>query len=207
MSNIQIFMTPDFLSTTVPTECIPKRFAIATNILLCAFNKGLLLFNYEPEKWNQWYPYFSSVNDMYEFKGATYEELVKDFKSHIMPRADVQARLEKAQQAFLNLLGVHGGEIKFCDSPIAPEMWLKYSKTQNIWTFYYMEFLQVQQLPTINFESLDSNVVDFMPLVENTIHEAVETGKYRGIEVVDNTIAILKNRENLSKLLSGAISI
>lgn len=207
MSNIQILTTPNFLSATVPAECIPKRFAIATNILFCASNKGLLLFNYEPEKWNQWYPYFSSVNDMYEFKGVTYRELVEDFESHIIPRLDVQARFEKAQQAFLNLLGAHGGEIKFCDSPIVPEMWLKYSKTQNIWTFYYMEFLQVEQLPSINFESLDSNAVDFMPLEKNTICEVVKTGKYRGIEVVDNTIAILKNRESLCKLLSSAVSI
>lgn len=207
MSNIQIFKTPEFLATPVPAECNPKRFAIATNILLCVAKRGLLLFNYEPEKWNQWYPYFSSVNAMYDFQGTTYGELVADFETHIMSRTDVQMRFSKAQQAFLSLLGVGEGEIKFSASPVMPEMWLKYSKAQNIWTFYYMEFLQITQLPNINFDTLDPTVVDFMPLMGNTVLDVVETGKYRGIEVVDNTINILKNKEILSKLQSSAISI
>lgn len=207
MANIQIFKAPEFLSNSVPVDCVPKRFAIATNILLCAANKGILLFNYEPEKWNQWYPYFSSVNAMYGFEGATYGELVADFEAHIMSRADVQARFGKAKQAFLDLLGVSEGEVTFCSSPVAPEMWLKYSKTQNIWTFYYMEFLQVKQLPAVNFDMLDPAVVDFMPLMDNTIREVIKTGKYHGVEVVDNTIDILKNADVLSKLLASAILV
>ena len=69
MTNIKILQTPEFLKTSIPEECIPKRFAVATNILLCAVmdhaEKGFLLFNYEPEKWNQWYPYFSSISGKY----------------------------------------------------------------------------------------------------------------------------------------------
>ena len=81
------------------------------------------------------------------------------------------------------------------------------SKTQNIWTFYYMEFLQVKQLSAINFDTLDPAVVDFMPLIDNTISEVTKTRKFRGIEVVDNTINILKNRDSLSKLLKSAIFV
>ena len=133
MANIKILQTSDFLATSVPKECIPQRFAIATNILLCANigkdKKGFLVFNYEPEKWNQWYPYFSSVNDMYTFKGETYGDIVNIFNKDIKLRADVQARIDKAEKAFLELMGISDGNIVIKDSPVIPEMWLKYSKT------------------------------------------------------------------------------
>lgn len=211
MENIKILEKKDFLETPIPAECVPKRFAIATNILLCADigndEKGFLIFNYEPEKWNQWYPYFSSVNDMYNFEGITYKDIVSIFERDIMPRADVCARISKAESSFLELLGIVDEHIIFNDSPVVPEMWLKYSKTQNIWTFYYMEFLQVKNLPDINFESLDPNVVDFMPLTKDVIDEVLKTKKYRGIDVVDNTLDIIKNHDILNKLINHTIPL
>lgn len=209
MANIKILQTSDFLAASVPKECIPQRFAIATNILLCANidkgEKGFLVFNYEPEKWNQWYPYFSSVNDMYTFEGETYGDIVNVFHKEIKLRADVQARIDKAEKAFLELLGIADGNIVIKDSPVVPEMWLKYSKTQNIWTFYYMEFLQVEQLTKVDLNSLDSNVVDFMPLTEEIIGDVLKTGQYRGIDVVDNTLDIIKNNDILNRIMDGAI--
>ena len=209
MANIKILQAPEFLKTFIPIESIPQRFAIATNILLCAEinkeNKGFLVFNYEPDKWNQWYPYFSSVNDMYTFKGKTYEDIVDIFEKNIMSRADVQMRFEKAESAFLNLLGIEGGDITIGESPVAPEMWLKYSKTQNLWTFYYMEFLQVKQIPKFDFKSLNKDVVDFMPLEKDIIDEVLKTGQYRGIDVVDNTLDIIKDIDILKKIMDSSI--
>lgn len=211
MANIKILQTPEFLSTPVPAEYIPKRFAVATNILLCANigegRKGFLVFNYEPEKWNQWYPYFSSVNDMYKFEGKTYKDLVEIFEKDIILRTDVQNRLDKSKAAFLDLIGIVDGNIVLSDSPVAPEMWLKFSKTQNIWTFYYMEFFLVTKLTKINLKSLDSNIVDFIPLTEKVINETIKTGQYRGIDVVDNTLDIIKDKSILDTLKKSAIEI
>ena len=116
-----------------------------------------------------------------------------------------QARLDKAEKAFLKLLGVSDGHISISPSPVVPEMWLKYSKTQNIWTFYYMEFLKVDHLPKVDFEMLDPSVVDFLPLTDDVIDEVLKTGQYRGIEVVDNTLDIIKNKDILNELISSAI--
>lgn len=211
MSNIKVLQTPEFLSMAIPTECIPQRFAIATNVLLCAVldgeNRGLLLFNYEPEKWNQWYPYFSSVNDMYAFECATYGDLVDIFKRDIMQRNDVQNRINKANMAFSKLLDIPCEDTMIGNSPVAPEMWLKYSKTQNLWTFYYMEFLQVTHLPKVKWEALDSNIVDFLPLQEDTIRDVLATGKYRGIDIVENTMEIIRNSKLLNELLCNTISV
>lgn len=207
MQNIKILETSTFLETPIPTECIPRRFAIATNVLLCTKNEGLLLFNYEPQKWNQWYPYFSSVNDMYDFKGKIYKDIVDVFYNDIMQREDAKKRIFKAKNEFLELLGVSKGFVKLGDSPIKPEMWLKYSKTQKIWTFYYMEFLQVEDISRIDFESLDRDVIDFMPLTEENVNIVAESGQYRGIDVVDNTLDIIKNKEILSKLSNSLLSL
>lgn len=211
MENIKVLQTPEFLSMHIPVECVPQRFAVATNILLCATladnNSGLLMFNYEPEKWNQWYPYFSSVNAMYTFTGVTYKDIVYTFEKDIMSRADVQNRIRNAERTFLELLGNPHGKIIMGDSPVVSEMWLKYSKTQNIWTFYYIEFLQVKQLPNVNFGNLDTNVVDFMPLTEETIDEVLKTGQFRGIDVVDNTLDIIRSKETILALKNNAIAL
>lgn len=211
MTNIKILQTPEFMEKSIPAECVPKRFAIATNILLCAEidenKKGFMVFNYEPEKWNQWYPYFSSVNDMYSFKGVTYGDIVGIFKKNIMQRADVQTRIKKAEGAFLDLLGISDGHVILDDSPVVPEMWLKYSKTQNMWTFYYIEFLQVKSLSKCNLKLLDASVVDLIPLLDDTLDDVLKTGQYRGITVVDNTLDIIKNKAILDKLIQGAIEI
>lgn len=211
MENLKLLQTTEFLSTPIPEDHVPQRFAIATNFLLCADlscgRKGLLLFNYEPQKWNQWYPYFSSVNAMYSFDGETYGDIVTVFNNCIMRRDDVQNRLAKAEREFSRLLGISPGQIKFGKSPVVPEMWLKYSKTQNLWTLYLMEFLQISYLPPINLESLDNDVVDFMPLTDDVIRDVLTTGKYRGIDVVDNTLAIIRDNEILSELKNRSISL
>ena len=207
MQNIKILKTPDFLEKKIPAECVPHCFAIATNILLCTPDKGLLLFNYEPQKWNQWYPYFSSVNDVYDFKGETYQEIVEEFYKEIIPRDNVQNRVCKAEDNFLKLLEIPNGEVKLEESPIKPEIWLKYSKTQNIWTFYYIEFLQVKSISKIDLEVLDKNVVDFMPLNEAVVSSVLESGKFKGIDVVDNTLDIIKDKENLKKILNLSIVV
>lgn len=211
MNNIKILQTAEFLSTPIPSEYIPQRFAIATNFLLCADlgreKKGFLLFNYEPQKWNQWYPYFSSVNSMYSFEGATYGDIVSIFNTYIMQRGDVQTRLSKAEREFVELLGITSGQIKIDESPISPEIWLKYSKTQNIWTLYYIEFFQISDLPPIDLESLDKDIVDFMPLTDSVIQDVLTTGKYRGINVVENTLEIIRDDKVLSALKDNSVSL
>ena len=141
------------------------------------------------------------------FNGSTYGDLVDAFEKDIVRRSDVQARIGKAEKNFLELLGVTEGNFSIELSPIPSEMWLKYSKTQDVWTFYYMEFLMVKQLPKINFDALNSNVIDFLPMTDEIIQEVLQTGRYRGINIVDNTLDIIKDKTLLNKLLRNAITL
>lgn len=205
MANIKITKDPTFLETRIQEGCIPQRFAIATNLIMCvdieSENKGFLLFNYEPEKWNQWYPFFSSVNAMYEFVGEKYRDLVNVFEKDILSRDDVKDRFNKAKTAFLECVGFPNGDINVEDSIIEPEMWLKYSKTQNIWTFYYMEFMQITSTSSISIPFEGTEKLAFMPLTQQSIEEVVRTGVFRGINVVDNTLELLKNADIVRKIM------
>lgn len=129
------------------------------------------------------------------------------FEKDIVRRSDVQARIGKAEKNFLELLGATDGNFSIELSPIPSEMWLKYSKTQDVWTFYYMEFLMVKQLPKINFDALNSNLIDFLPMTDEIIQEVLQTGRYRGINIVDNTLDIIKDKTLLNKLLRNAITL
>lgn len=211
MENIRILETSEFLKERIPMECLPKRFAIATNLFLCARieedTRGLLLFNYEPEKWNQWYPYFSSVNALYDFKGETYGDIVNIFYNEILSREDVRTRFYKAKHNFSLQLNIPEEEIIIEKSPVNSEMWLKYSKTQDLWTFYYIEFLTIKKIPKIDFSSLDSNTVDFIPLTQSVINEVLKTGKFRGVDVVDNTLDLFKNKKIINDIIKDSVII
>ena len=56
-------------------------------------------------------------------------------------------------------------------------------------------------------EVLDKNVVDFMPLNEAVVSSVLESGKFKGIDVVDNTLDIIKDKENLKKILNLSIVV
>lgn len=206
MENICIIQSEEFLSSAIPLECKPHRCAVATNVLLCVAGRGLLLFNYEPEKWNQWYPYFSSVSFLHDFSANTYAELVSEFREECQQHPEVESRFTKAEEAFSQLLSLDG-PVKIGSSSLPSEMWLKYSKTQDIWTLYLIEFLQVNEMPEVNFDSLDKDMVTFLPLTSKCIQEVVSTGKYRGIDVVDNTLDILSDSQALEAVRSKELLV
>ena len=209
MSNIKFLETAEFLDSKIPGECFPQRFAIATNLLLCADDgiaQSLLLFNYEPEKWNQWYPYFSSYNGKYDFKGETYGDVRSDFNSSILCQSSTSERFASARNGFAELLGI-APDFEIVESTVKPEMWLKYSKTQNVWTFYYMEFYQVTKIKGFEKNVVDGDIVDLMPLTTDVIQQVIQTGQYKGIDVVDNTISLLQDQSVIDRLLERKIII
>lgn len=196
------------MNSDIPKECFPARFAIATNLIMCVKKPdnsfGFLLFNYEPKKWNQWYPYFSSVNGMYGFHGRTYKDIIDEFKSDILTTEQAKCRVESATKAVERLLGA--SNVKVEPSSVPDEFWLKFSKTQDIWTLYYMEFLQITSI-NMSIDAIDDSVVTLLPLEESTISEVLREGKYRGIEIVDNTIDILNSPDLISAIKDKAISL
>ena len=52
---------------------------------------------------------------------------------------------------------------------------------------------------------MNKDVVDFMPLEKDIIDEVLKTGQYRGIDVVDNTLDIIKDKDILKKIMDSSI--
>ena len=46
-----------------------------------------------------------------------------------------------------------------------------------------------------------------MPLNEAVVSSVLESGKFKGIDVVDNTLDIIKDKENLKKILNLSIVV
>lgn len=210
MTNIKINESLEFINSKVPEECVPKRFAIATNLVLCLENSegesSFLVFNYEPERWNQWYPFFGSYNGLYNFNGGTYAQLIEEFKSHILNNAAAINRLETTKDQFAKLLNIPSN-LSIEETNIPSEMWLKFSKTQNIWTFYYMEFYQVVKVHGLSLDSIDGKNIALIPLNTKEIDNIKRSGKYKKIDVVDNTIEILKNKKLINELTKHCVQV
>lgn len=209
MSNIKIDDDPKFMNSKIPGDCFPARFAIATNLLMCVKklddSYGFLLFNYEPEKWNQWYPYFSSVNGMYTFHGNTYKDVVDEFKTKVLDSELASHRVENAKKDIIKLL--NASHITTETSSVPSEFWLKFSKTQDIWTLYYMEFIQITDINSLSVESIDDDTITLLPLEESIISEVLKEGKYKGIEIVDNTLEILRDSNLIESIKKKPISL
>jgi len=209
MNNVKITQAMLSSNELFPEEIRPKRFAIASNFITCFKSKQngesyFLLFNYEPQKWNQWYPYFYSTNGPFDCRTKTYSDLLNEYLTLPMQYPEIKMRNEKAITAVSNLLNIDG-EIHIQNSPIQTEYWIKHSKTQDVWTFYEIEFLQIVKSPEIDFSKLVN--IDLLPLDSSIIKDVLSSGMFKGIAVVDNTLEILRNNEMLAKLLEKSILI
>ena len=209
MRNIKITQLMLSGNDIIPDEIKPRRFAIATNLVACfksqqSGHSYFLLFNYEPQKWNQWYPYFYSTNGFFDCQAKTYPDLMDEYLALPAQYPEIKIRNEKAITAISSLMNIDG-EIFTQNTPIQTEYWIKYSKTQDVWTFYEIEFLQIVRMPEIDIRKLDG--IDLLPLDSSVTNEVLSSGMFKGVSVVDNTLEILKNNEVLDKLLEKSVLI
>jgi hypothetical protein len=190
----------------MPGDMRPNRFAIATNFLVSYKDKlntnYFLLFNYEPEKWNQWYPYFYSTSSNYSFSANTYGELVDEYNKNISVYQSLSDRIKKGSDAFSELLHINNS-IEVKENIVPVEYWLKYSKTQHIWTLYIIEFLQIIKSPGIDFEK--NRKITLMPFDEKTKDEIKKSGKYKEVTLVDNFLRILFDDSILDMLYKNSL--
>ena len=184
----------------VPSDVIPKRYAVATNIL-CTVNKngsqGMLIYNSEPQISNTWYPFYSTINDFYTFKSVSYKFLIEEFHKSIITGIE-KDRITPASNNFSELFGC--GKIDVINLN-RNEYWLKYSKSSGVWTLYLFEYYLVSKIESLSsLLKSENNTKKFMPLDDFTIQKVLATGLYEGIPLVENIKQVLKNPEVLSKL-------
>lgn len=195
----------------IPVAMLPKRYAVATN-LLCAIDiaedrgPGLLVLNYEPEKWNQWFPFYSTINDLTEFSSTRFGDLRAEFARIVDSFVGTpQDRLTKAKKEFKDLYVC--GDIEIDDQPIVePETWLRFSKTQNIWTYYFVEFFCATHIEKPEGLAEQNRIQQaLLPIDPEPMGDFLQSGLLEGVPVVDNTVALLSNEEALARIRENII--
>lgn len=152
-----MIITQEMLKKKVPTEMLPSRLDSATD-LYTNTKRGLILYNILPDSWNALYPFFQQKNkftiDSYEIetKEITFQELIDLYNviynnEYVIKRGfNEEKRKQVLIQEFNETFDVSGTKInKKLDSHYE----LKYSKSKNVYTLYYLESYIVSEIDDI----------------------------------------------------------
>jgi len=213
MENVKITGSLIAENQKIPSEIIPTRLAVATNILFFVKDSGgeysMLLFNYDPINWKQLYPYFFSHSAVWEFKSTHYADIVNELNDALIANNySKNNRIENTKHDFCKSLNIP--DVEFYDEkPIPDEYWIKYSKSQNSWTIYLMEFYQVRinEKEQLKMEYLNNSGKTLIKLDKANIDTIITTGKIDGLPVIDNTIEIIKDKDLLNRLFRNAVEL
>lgn len=189
-----MIITKNMLNEKVPLEMIPTRLDSATD--LYTYTKhGLILYNINPNTWNVLYPFFQQTNkftiDSYEIenKDITYKDLIEICNNvynneYVVKRGfNENKRKQVLIDEFNKTFGVSGTTIS---AKLDSHYELKYSKSKNVYTLYYLE------------SYIANNVDDIDKLLNQNVYkqEILNLNKYpldkeiNGIKVVDSIVLL-----------------
>lgn len=203
-----MIITKEILNQKVPKEIFPTRLDSATDLYMYT-DKGLVLYNIKPTTWNVLYPFFQqnnkfTINDFnIENKDITYKELIGLYNDIYTTKYEIEKGFneEKRKQVlieeFNETFGVNETTIsKRLDSHYE----LKYSKSQNVYTLYYLESYIANEVNNID-KLLNQKVYqqEFLSLKEYPIPKEIN-----GVKLVDS-LSLLNDPEKLNILKSSKI--
>ena len=146
-----MIITRNILDEKVPKQMIPTRLDSAMNLYTNVSYKGetgIIVYNTNPATWNYLYSFYELNHkftiDEYNFgkEDITYRELIEEYqkvykeiyedKKGNIKNIRKQILIDEYKKAF-NLKDVH------INDELLPIFELKYSKSKNVWTLYYLE--------------------------------------------------------------------
>lgn len=196
-----MIITKEMLTEKVPVEMIPQRLDSATD-LYTNTKEGLILYNIMPDTWNVLYPFFQQKNkftiDSYSIKDKdiTYQELINLYNDiynneYVLKRGFTEEkRREILIEEFNETFSVTGTKIhKKLDSHYE----LKYSKSKNVYTLYYLESYIASNINDIN-KLLNQKVFkqELLDLTKPTLVKEIN-----GVKLVDS-LSLLDDPEKLN---------
>ena len=195
-----MIITKNLLNEKIPLEMIPTRLDSATD--LYTYTKhGLILYNINPINWNVLYQFFQHTNkftiDSYEIenKDITYKDLIEIYNNiynteYVAKKGfDESKRKQVLIDEFNKTFGVSGTTIS---AKLDSHYELKYSKSKNVYTLYYLE------------SYIANNIDDIDKLLNQNVYkqEILNLNKYpldkeiNDIKVVDS-VALLDDKTKL----------
>ncbi|OLA94445.1 MAG: hypothetical protein BHW64_03820 [Candidatus Melainabacteria bacterium LEY3_CP_29_8] len=146
-----MIITRNILDEKVPKQMIPTRLDSAMNLYTNISYKdktGIIVYNTNPTTWNCLYSFYELNHkftiDEYNFskEDITYRELIEEYqkvykkiyedKKGNIRNVRIQTLIDEYKKTF-NLKDVH------INDELLPIFELKYSKSKNVWTLYYLE--------------------------------------------------------------------
>ncbi|MCX4365538.1 MAG: hypothetical protein OSJ70_07190 [Bacilli bacterium] len=195
-----MIITKDMLNKKVPKEMLPSSFDSATD-LYTNTKDGLILYNIKPDTWNILYPFFQQENKFMinpykiENPDITYRELI-DLYEDIYNREYVSKRgfnEDKRKRVlveeFNKVFNVNGTKI---GEKLDSHYELKYSKSKNVYTLYYLESYIASDIEDVN-KLLGQKVYsqELLNLNDDSIMKEIN-----GIKVVDS-LSLLDDADKL----------
>lgn len=193
-----MIITDSMLNKKVPLDMIPTRFDSATDLYTNTKN-GLILYNIKPDTWNLLYPFFQQENkftiDNYEIKdkNITYQELIDIYndvysKEYVIKNGfDEEKRKQVLVNEFNKTFNISGTTIS---QKLDSHYELKYSKTKNVYTLYYLESYLVDSVD--DTDKLLNQKVYSQELLDLRNYPVMK--EVNGIKVVDS-ISILDDKK------------
>lgn len=205
-----MIITNEMLNKKVPKEMFPTRFDSATDLYINT-EKGLLLYNINPTTWNLLYPFFAQNNkftiNSYNIKNKdiTFKELIDIYKE-VYNREYVEKQGYNEDKRKQVLIEEFNDTFKLNNTTINDKLdfhyELKYSKSKNVYTLYYLESYIVNRVDSKSLISQKNYPQEFLDL--NSYNNEIEIN---GVKLVDSLIYILKDKEKIKILKNNILKL
>ena len=205
-----MIITKEMLNKKVPKEMFSTSFDSATDLYINT-EKGLLLYNINPTTWNLLYPFFGQNNkftiNSYDIKNKdiTFKELIDIYKE-IYNREYVEKQGYNEDKRKQSLIEEFNNTFKLNNTTISNKLdfhyELKYSKSKNVYTLYYLESYIVNRVDFKTLISQKNYPQEFLNLF--SYHNETEIN---GVKLVDSLIYILKDKEKNKLLKNNLINL
>lgn len=201
-----MIITRNILDEKVPKQMIPTRLDSTMNLYTNVSYKGetgIIVYNTNPATWNCLYSFYELNHkftiDEYNFgkEDITYRELIEEYqkvykeiyedKKGNIKNIRKQILIDEYKKAF-NLKDVH------INDELLPIFELKYSKSKNVWTLYYLENYVADSVNSFD-DLLNQKLYEqkILPL-DSSLKEL------DGIALVSNIPYLLSVQSNVEKL-------
>ncbi len=197
-----MIITEDILDETVPKEMIPTRLDSALNLYTVVLDRGkpsLILYNTNPDTWNTLYSFYEAnhkftMDEYYiNISEPTYRDLLTIMKEaytfvHENEKGfNKEKRMSVLKSEFIKTFSLNDVSI---GDELKPIYELKYSKSKNVWTLYYLENYVANAVDNLD-KLLNQDVY-----VQKIVPIDSKSDNVQGIPIASNIVTLLSKGEN-----------
>jgi len=178
----------------LPDGILPTRASVSLNFLFVASNSAdepsLFVFNYDPKTYNSWYPPFHFRAWIPDVPPSRFIDL-KQVLDARPPETRLNAHLPVAIASIRDEFNLP--TLNVSPDSARRELWLKFSKSQQLWTLYEFVYLWASTTP---ISALDMGnpraTTGWIPLAGSEFTQTIASGHWKGLPLVDNLVGLLR---------------